>query len=399
MDALPIPTFDHYFASLKLHGLREHVLPSLSIEASRGCWWGERKHCRFCGLNGSSMAYRAKSGKRVLREITELGQRYAIERFMLTDNILQLEHVQTVFDELAARKTPYRFFCEIKANMTADQMRRLAKGGVTAVQPGIESLDDETLRSMEKGVSALHNIRLLRVCTELGMAVSWNLLSGIPDETSAAYMRMRERIPLIEHLSPPSGCSPIRIDRFSPYFDRSAELGFTDVLPAWAYAHIYDLPDSELGDLAYFFDGKPRNASSFAHLDVLRSMIDAWRKRHYECEEAPVLAILELGPLIVVRDTRSCVQTELRVLSQAEANMLRLLRDVAPIDRTLTTFRELHADEDAEAAFARLVAWKYIIADGNRALSLVADFSERVFEADEVRNAMGRIVSGEVTAA
>jgi radical SAM superfamily enzyme YgiQ (UPF0313 family) len=25
------------------------------------CWWGEKATCRFCGLNGSTMAYRAKS--------------------------------------------------------------------------------------------------------------------------------------------------------------------------------------------------------------------------------------------------------------------------------------------------------------------------------------------------
>ena len=31
--------------------------PTLLIETSRGCWWGERNHCTFCGLNGSSMSF------------------------------------------------------------------------------------------------------------------------------------------------------------------------------------------------------------------------------------------------------------------------------------------------------------------------------------------------------
>jgi len=35
------------------------VEPLLLFETSRGCWWGERSHCTFCGLNGLDLAYRA----------------------------------------------------------------------------------------------------------------------------------------------------------------------------------------------------------------------------------------------------------------------------------------------------------------------------------------------------
>ena len=31
------------------------------VETSRGCWWGERSHCTFCGLNGMGMTYRSKN--------------------------------------------------------------------------------------------------------------------------------------------------------------------------------------------------------------------------------------------------------------------------------------------------------------------------------------------------
>jgi magnesium-protoporphyrin IX monomethyl ester (oxidative) cyclase len=398
LDMLAIPNFDQYFAALEAYGLAERIVPSLAIEASRGCWWGERKHCRFCGLNGSSMAYRAKSGARVLREVTELAERYGVERFMFTDNILQLKHVETVFDVLAERRAPYRFFCEIKANMSPDQMSRLAKGGVTAVQPGIESLDNETLRRMEKGVSMLHNVRLLRVCAELGMSVTWNLLVGIPDESDEAYVRIRERLPLLEHLAPPSGCSQIRIDRFSPYFERSEELGFTDVRPAWAYERVYRLPDEELRDLAYFFDGHPRNAASFAHLDALRATIEEWKTRSYASEDAPTLAVFELGPLVIVRDTRSCAERPLRVISLREADLLRSLREAVPLDQALAAFRVLYPGEEGDALFEKLVAWKYVMVDGNRALSLVTDFAERVFSGEDVTGATARVLPPEALA-
>ena len=37
-----------------------------SSETARGCWWGERQHCTFCGLNGATMAFRSKTPERVL---------------------------------------------------------------------------------------------------------------------------------------------------------------------------------------------------------------------------------------------------------------------------------------------------------------------------------------------
>jgi radical SAM superfamily enzyme YgiQ (UPF0313 family) len=54
MNALPGPCFEDYFAQL------ENAMPSwhetmqiwLPYESSRGCWWGARQDCTFCGLNG-----------------------------------------------------------------------------------------------------------------------------------------------------------------------------------------------------------------------------------------------------------------------------------------------------------------------------------------------------------
>jgi magnesium-protoporphyrin IX monomethyl ester (oxidative) cyclase len=230
------------------------------------------------------------------------------------------------------------------------------------------------------------------------MSVTWNLLVGIPDESDEAYVRIRERLPLLEHLAPPSGCSQIRIDRFSPYFERSEELGFTDVRPAWAYERVYRLPDEELRDLAYFFDGHPRNAASFAHLDALRATIEEWKTRSYASEDAPTLAVFELGPLVIVRDTRSCAERPLRVISLREADLLRSLREAVPLDQALAAFRVLYPGEEGDALFEKLVAWKYVMVDGNRALSLVTDFAERVFSGEDVTGATARVLPPEALA-
>ena len=56
-------------------------------------------------------------------------------------------------------------------------------GGMTSIQPGIESLSTRVLQVMQKGVSAAQNIQLLRWCGEVGINVAWNLLGRLSPRT------------------------------------------------------------------------------------------------------------------------------------------------------------------------------------------------------------------------
>ena len=49
--------------------------PSVFVETSRGCWWGERMHCTFCGLNGATMAYPQQVGAARARRADAPGRR------------------------------------------------------------------------------------------------------------------------------------------------------------------------------------------------------------------------------------------------------------------------------------------------------------------------------------
>src|SRR5262249_24504287 len=52
MDALPAPNYEAYFETFAASPLRREIQPRLLIETARGCWWGAKQHCTFCGLNG-----------------------------------------------------------------------------------------------------------------------------------------------------------------------------------------------------------------------------------------------------------------------------------------------------------------------------------------------------------
>ena len=360
LDELPVPDFVDYFAALDRSPWRERIRPGLVFESSRGCWWGAKKHCRFCGLNGSAMAYRAKSPQRVIAELDELARTWCTTQFLAVDNIMHMKHVESVFGPLAERAPEYRFFYEIKANLKRAHLEQIARGGVRWVQPGIESLHDELLRSMEKGVSALQNVCLLRDCAELGMRATWTILFGFPGERADQYDRMAAIVPLLEHLDPPYGCVPIRLDRFSPYFERAAELGFEDVRPMPAYGGIYALDADVLAGLAYYFEGTAAARPARGHTAALEAEIHRWARRFRRGAERPVLAATDTEIGTLIEDTRSCAVQRWRYVSGDERAVLNAFREPAKVG-------------ERSEAFERLAALGYLLLDGERALSLVVE--------------------------
>ncbi len=99
-------------------------------------------------------------------------------------------------------------------------------------------------------MTGCQNVRLLRDAETVGVNLSWNYLYGFPGETEQDYDEIVGQLPALHHLGPPANSTRLKVERFSPYFDRP-ELGFGDLRPAAHYQHIYDLPEAELADLVY----------------------------------------------------------------------------------------------------------------------------------------------------
>src|SRR5262249_17130682 len=51
MDEAASPDYDDYVAQLRQSPFGDRVVPTLSFESSRGCWWGMKHHCTFCGIS------------------------------------------------------------------------------------------------------------------------------------------------------------------------------------------------------------------------------------------------------------------------------------------------------------------------------------------------------------
>ncbi|EWM10510.1 RiPP maturation radical SAM C-methyltransferase [Kutzneria sp. 744] len=268
------PDYDGYFERLASSAARTWTDPKLVMESSRGCWWGEKHHCTFCGLNGSFMEFRSKSPRRFFDEIVELTGRHRVLDIFMVDNILDMNYLTSLLPELAAADHDFRFFCEIKANLRREQVQLLADAGIVNVQAGIENLSSHVLGIMDKGISGCQNVRMLRDAESCGVWVEWNYLYGFPGETVADYASVVAQMPALHHLPPPHSVGRFAVERFSPYFNRP-ELGFPDLAPDPQYAMMYDLPESELFELAYLFAVPPRGVDEDVAAE-LAAAVDRW---------------------------------------------------------------------------------------------------------------------------
>ena len=366
-----IPDFDEYFTRFAASTLGKWTEPRLVVEGSRGCWWGQKHQCTFCGLNGSFMEFRSKSPRAFAEEVLALVERHQVMDISVSDNILDPAFIAGAVPIIAEKGYDLRMFCEIKSNMRKEQLEALLKAGITNVQPGIESLSANVLRIMDKGVTGCLNVRMLRDAESIGIQVSWNYLCGFPGEDEADYRSIIEQLPAIWHLPPPDGASRIAIERFSPYFDKP-ELGFANIRPARMYPIIYNLPETELNELAYIFEA-PALGVADEVIQELERAISQWRRAYYEgrCR----LTFSEVGGSIVLVSDRDGLEWRTLVVDDRdEVAIFGLLSQPRSFESLAKYVRESLAGRiDLAGLLGRWRALGIIFSDGGQMIHVAVE--------------------------
>ena len=372
----PIPLdYDEFLDSFERYSADGRGGASLTFETSRGCWWGERAHCTFCGLNGMTMKYRSMSPAAALEQFRHL--------FAYSDRCIQLQSVDNILpksyftDVLPQLTTPdnLTIFYEVKADLTEEDVKTLARARVNSVQPGIEALASSTLKLMKKGVSAFQNINLLKHCARYGVKPNWNLLVGFPGEKEEVFEKYVHDIPLLTHLPPPSGVFPVRFDRYSPYFTKAESYGLT-LRPYEYYGMTYPFLESALANLAYYFMDENYEAdyliAVLAWLAPMQKGVERWKSlwSNGDPQRRPRLEVRRDAGAAVVFDSRSGSPLEY-ALDLREETVLHCLRASMDADRL-----PLECDElkhfNVSAVIDALRQRKLLFEENGRLMSLVS---------------------------
>ncbi len=357
------------------------VKPRLPLETSRGCWWGEKSHCTFCGSCGWDISYRQMKPSDAVRYINGVVERHCdrTDFFECVDQLIPKDFPEQVMPQL---KLPGKggLFYEIRTTLSEEHMRKLRDAGIRAVQPGVEALSSELLKHMAKGVSAAHNIQHLKRCAKLGITPMWALLIGLPGENDEYYAAYRRLLPNLVHLPPPMAVSPVSFHRNSPYTWYPEKFGLS-VKPASVYDHIYpSLAAGELKDLAYFFEDTtpdaPYRQRAERHGPDLQRVVDTWRSvwvGHHG--SLPQLHFTQRDGVPGVQDSRGGA-ARFYPLSAAELALLRAFDEPELVGRVQKS--NVVSEEELLPGLRNLMKRQFLFIEGGRGVSLVLDAPSEV---------------------
>jgi ribosomal peptide maturation radical SAM protein 1 len=386
LDNSPTPDYDDWYEDLEVleESHKIHVETAvLPVESSRGCWWGQNKHCVFCGIDDESLTYRYKEPSRTLQMLSDLRERYGDVTFRFSDYIMPKVYYSELLPRLASHRPRFRLHSEIKANHPPERIRLLVDAGFVAVQPGVESFSTPVLRSMEKGIRGIDNVCLLKTAYVEHLVTYYNILYGLPDDSVVTYEAMLEMLPRIYHLMPPISRTETMVTRFAPLHTASNKFGIRKPVHHECYDVLFsdqfiDNSGFSLDDYGYFFE---RN---FDYSEELRALynqlvlqVDYWKKQHQT--RFVELSYAEAQGGLTISDSRFSPQTY--TLSAAASTLYKRLDD-RPKNINLV-LQELNstgrlAMDDARTAFcelneARLIWEEDAVAFGLAVPKVVAD--------------------------
>jgi len=380
MGDSPEPNFTDFFRDLDEFERKDAVrivANVIPLETSRGCWWGQKHHCTFCGIDEQTLQYRQRPAAQVLDMISSVSAKYPGRTLRLVDYILPHSYFATVLPQLATRQPGGpRLTCEVKSNLSAVRFDLLRDAGFIEIQPGIESFSSAVLQRMRKGVTGIQNVLTLKLGKARGIKIDWNILYGFPDDQLDDYEQLIQIIPHLYHLDPPFSCGDVLVTRFAPLHTEPQRFG----LGTPKKHRIYDVLLSDefsvrrklqLENLCYFFDSPWRPSTALQSLHtVIDGQVDHW-KEAARAHKGHRLSHRTDGDIIEFVDRRM-----LREQPQIRFYPAEVMQLYAPIHESVMNVRDLISGARslstarAQDMLESMLADRLVFREGDRVVGL-----------------------------
>jgi ribosomal peptide maturation radical SAM protein 1 len=368
MNKTPVPDFDEYFYARKEGGYGQYDSAQevlLPIETARGCWWGVKNHCTFCGLNRAGMEFRAKNVDNVIQQLDELSRRYGILDFNAIDNIIAPEYIEKLFGQLGEANTDIRLHYEVRPSLSRVQLRQMRKGGLFSIQPGVESLSTHILKLMRKHTTGMRNLELIKWSTYYGINNLYNILLRFPGETAEDYRTQCEVISQIHHLQAPWAIAKARADRGSPMYTEPESQSVSRLAPSPCYDYLFPKDRFNLNRVSYYFEHEMGNTLEDSEYDEIFEAVGTWQ-HSWRQRPKPYLRYRKAWATILIEDGRACTP---RVTSYSDRHA-RLYEYCADAHSAKEIAAEFDGASWVDEAIEEFVERKLMVHLDNRYLSL-----------------------------
>jgi radical SAM superfamily enzyme YgiQ (UPF0313 family) len=195
LDSLPWPAY-HLFKMDRYTNLQpatDHVdgARSFSILTSRGCPY----RCTFCSQSIMPIKWRSRSPENVLEEWRHLAVDMGAQEIGVLDDSanIRVKRLEELAHLLIAQKlndVPWIFVNGIRANLASKELLSLLQqAGLKRVAFGVETGDEEILRSIDKKVDHDTIRQAFKNAKEIGLETIAFMIIGLPGETRETMQR------------------------------------------------------------------------------------------------------------------------------------------------------------------------------------------------------------------
>ncbi len=155
--------------------------PILPISMTRGCYWNK---CSFCVL-GYEKNYSEKPIDLLIEELKYYKEKLNVSFFNIIDNSISPNYLDKLCDEILKNKLEIYFDASIRLEKAFNKklLEKMFKAGFIKIYWGLESINQKTLNSMNKGINAKEIKKILKDASDVGI---WNIayfITGFPTES------------------------------------------------------------------------------------------------------------------------------------------------------------------------------------------------------------------------
>jgi anaerobic magnesium-protoporphyrin IX monomethyl ester cyclase len=200
LDQLPIPNrtlldFKSYASVLSSKkNSKDYVTTAFS---SRGCPY----KCTFCDRPNLGKSFRANSAQRVVNEISSILD-LGIREILFYDDTFAIKknRVLEICELILERKLKFKWDIRTRVNDVDQKMLNLMKkAGCSRINFGVESGNDQILRSLKKGITKKIALKTFKLTRKEGIETLGYFMFGCQDETRS---QMHETLNFAKELKP-----------------------------------------------------------------------------------------------------------------------------------------------------------------------------------------------------
>lgn len=210
LDSLPIPAYELF--NIDVYKLQRHpniksIEFSTSMVTGRGCPY----HCTFCYRMMEGI--RLRSIGKIVEEIKLLKEKYGITYIDFMDDLTMSSKQRALELSEALKPLGIRWRCEGRLNYVDKHILEVMKdAGCVFINYGIESLDNQVLKNMKKGLTKEVIIKGVETTLEVGISPGLNIIWGNIGDTEET---LQESVDFLLKYSTPNQLRTIRF--VTPY--------------------------------------------------------------------------------------------------------------------------------------------------------------------------------------